>query len=205
MNWLAMALKLASHLPVEKLFIKRQDPGKALEELRQTLDPASLAEPQTALETTTSEPLLNESATRKGEVSTEETIAYQRRELGKELLLLEKHLQQACKIGGKPCDCCEKHPITIEALAQETLGMTEDPVLNEIIQWAKDIAPITTEAASTSREYDSQYPGIAIKARDLRKRLMGTEKTESLLSPDLSERVSKKVKDIVSEVLDDEY
>ena len=30
-------------------------------------------------------------------VSTEDTIVYQRREIGKELLLLEKHLQQGCK------------------------------------------------------------------------------------------------------------
>ncbi|GAJ24879.1 unnamed protein product, partial [marine sediment metagenome] len=46
-------------------------------------------------------------------VTTEETIAYQKRELGKELLLLEKHLREGCRIPpttGEPCDCCSpKH------------------------------------------------------------------------------------------------
>lgn len=66
-------------------------------------------------------------ATPSARVTSLETITYRRREIGKELLLLEKHSQQLCKIGGVACDRCEKHPITIEALAQETLGMTRRP------------------------------------------------------------------------------
>ncbi len=102
---------------------------------------------------------------------------------------------------GKACDCCEKHPITIEALVQETLGMTDDPVLNEIAQWTKTIAPVTTEEASASGKHDHQYPGMAVKARDLRKRLMGTVDINSLLSPELTERVNNKVKKLVGEAL----
>ncbi len=81
--------------------------------------------------------------------------------------------------------------------------MTDAPVLNEIAQWAKEIAALTTEAASSSGQYDNQYPGMAIKARELRKRLMGTVNIESLLSQDLTERIDKKVRDIVARTVDE--
>ena len=69
-------------------------------------------------------------------VSTEETVNYQRRELVKELTLLEGHLQQGCKINNKGCDCCEKHPIKIEGLAQETAGMVRDGLFSKLAGWA---------------------------------------------------------------------
>jgi len=127
-----------------------------------------------------------------GELTTDETIRYQKREIGKELLLLEKHFQQGCKIGGKPCDCCTKHPFTIEALAQETLGMTSDPALNEVIQWVREIEPKTTEDASASGKYDSEYPSLAIKARELRKAIMGTESPNALLGKEGGDETTKK-------------
>ena len=117
-----------------------------------------------------------------GHLTTEETIRYQRREIGKELLLLEKHLQQGCKIDAKPCDCCLKHPTAIEALAQEALGMASDPVFDEVIEWTREISPMTTEAASASGKYDRNYPKLAIKARELRKAVMGTESAGALLA-----------------------
>ncbi len=70
-------------------------------------------------------------------VSDEETVAYQGRELGKALLLMELHLQQKCKINGVPCDCCEKHPMAIEALAEEALGMTGNAQYSDIVSWTK--------------------------------------------------------------------
>jgi len=39
-------------------------------------------------------------------VTTDETIQYQKRQLVKELTLLEGHLQEGCAINGKACDCC---------------------------------------------------------------------------------------------------
>ena len=48
-------------------------------------------------------------------ISNEETISYQKREVAKEMLLLEKHLQQKCKMLGKACDCCEKHLLPLES------------------------------------------------------------------------------------------
>ena len=51
-------------------------------------------------------------------VTTEETIAYQNRELAKTLLVLETHLSQGCEIAGKVCDCCSpKHPMEMQKLA----------------------------------------------------------------------------------------
>lgn len=116
-------------------------------------------------------------------VSTEETIQYQKREIGKELLLLEKHLQQKCKIASKPCDCCRKHPVTLEALAQETMGMAPDPALAELIVWVRTIEPMTTEEASASGKYDDEYPEMAVKARELRKAIMPVEAVESESTP----------------------
>ena len=118
---------------------------------------------------------ISESKETKG-LTTDETINYQKREIVKELLLLEGHLQQGCKIGGTACDCCTKHPITIEALAQETTGMTPEPVFREIAEWARSVGEITSEAASASGKHDEEYPKLAIKAREFRKAIMPTEK-----------------------------
>jgi hypothetical protein len=108
-------------------------------------------------------------------VTTEETIAYQRRELAKELTLLEGHLSQGCKINNKACDCCEKHPIKIEGLALETAGMTPDPVYKRLASWVQEISPIITEEAAASGSYEGQYPQLAIQARDFRKTIMGSD------------------------------
>lgn len=111
-------------------------------------------------------------------LNTEETIRYQRREIIKDLTLLEGHLQQACKINSKPCDCCHKHPIKLEALAEETAGMTPELVFRELAKWAREIAPITTEAASASGKYDKEYPKLAMKAREFRKAIMPAQPLE---------------------------
>ena len=105
-------------------------------------------------------------------VSTDETIQYQRREIVKELTLLESHLQEGCKINSKPCDCCEKHPIKLEGLAQETAGMTPEPVFRDLAKWARSIAPITSRAAAGSGKHDEEYPRLAIDARNFRKAIM---------------------------------
>jgi hypothetical protein len=127
-------------------------------------------------------------------VSTEETIAYQKREISKELLLMEKHLQQHCKISGVACDCCGgKHLITIEGLAQETLGMTGDPVYNELVDWTKVVTPLTTANASASGKYEDKYPELALQAREMRKRIMGTADIMPLLDPAQQKRLKEVV------------
>lgn len=126
-------------------------------------------------------------------VSTKETINYQKREISKELLLLEKHLQQHCKINGTACDCCQKHPMSIEALSQEASGITGEPVYDEVAEWAKKIAPITTAEASASGKYEDDYSQMAVEARNLRKRVMGT--TEVL--PLLDSKEQEKLKEVL--------
>ena len=136
-------------------------------------------------------------------VSDAETIAYQDRELGKALLLMELHLQQKCKINGVPCDCCEKHPMAIEALAEEALGMTGDSQYSDITAWARRVTPMTTTAASTSGEYDELYPQLAQEARVFRKHLMGTEDIKALISPKERARITDETISSLKEMNDD--
>jgi len=77
---------------------------------------------------------------------------------------------------------CEKHPITIEALAQESLGMANDPVFKDVAKWSHSITSKTTQKASASGDYEDEYPRLAIKARELRKSVMGTDSVEALAS-----------------------
>lgn len=74
-----MALKLVSRIPINKLFYGPREPGKAWETLSQVL---TLKDNEMV------------TATPSAKVSTLETTTYQQRDIGKELLLLEKHFQQ---------------------------------------------------------------------------------------------------------------
>lgn len=109
-------------------------------------------------------------------VSTEATIAHQHKEIKGEMVLLEKHLTQGCKVMEKgkleACDCCEKHVDAIYRLTLETQGITVNPLYTQIIDWCRRVEPITTTAASKSGEYDAQYPKLATELRELRKSLM---------------------------------
>ncbi len=86
---------------------------------------------------------------------------------------------------------CEKHPMAIEALAEEALGMTGDPKFSDILAWAKKVTPMTTTEASTSGDYDKTYPELAQEARRFRKSIMGTEDIKALISPEERERITK--------------
>lgn len=105
-------------------------------------------------------------------VTKQETIAYQNRELAKVLLVLEGHLNQGCKIAGKPCDCCVKHPLELEKLIEEVLTMTSAPVYQDTLQFAHEVEQKTSVPAVKSGKYAAQYPVLAQHARDLRKRIM---------------------------------
>ena len=131
-------------------------------------------------------------------VSTAETMAYQKRQIGKQLLLMEIHLQQGCKIAGKACDCCEKHPMVIEGMAEEALGMTGDHVYADLMDWSRKIAPMTTAAASASGKYDGIYPGLAVEGRQYRKRIMGSAESRALLTPKEAAKVDAKVEEVMA-------
>lgn len=107
-------------------------------------------------------------------VDDDEVITYQNEEIVKELLLLDKHLQQGCKIHGTACDCCEKHPVTLQALAEETYGMTGHPIYAQISDWCKQINPMVSAEASASGDFDQDYAAMAMTCREFRKTLMGS-------------------------------
>lgn len=105
-------------------------------------------------------------------VTNADTIHYQERTIAKELLLVEKHLQEGCRIDGKPCDCCLKHTMTLEALAEETLGMTGDGLYKDIRDWASDMQAKTTAEANASGNFNDEYPKQAMTARVYRKKVV---------------------------------
>lgn len=208
MNWLSMALFTLTKVPFEKLFVKRSDPVKEVEKLealfrKDTLAGKLLSQPDTKIENRKTDNSVRESNAPeiRSMVTDEETIAYQKRELSKEILLLEKHLQQKCKILNKACDCCSKHLLPIEGLAQEALGMTGDSLYSEVQSWVRSITPVTTTEASASGHYDEQYPQLAVEARALRKRIMGTAEVSALLTPGLSEKVSAELQEILDRAM----
>ncbi len=202
-GFLSICLIALSRLPIERVFMKKTDPMESVEKLETALmghQPLSTPIKQ-AQTTPTVEGQAEPTPESPRRVTTAETIAYQRRELGKEILLVEKHLQQRCKIGGVACDCCEKHPIVIEALAQDALGMSADPVFTDIISWIREIAPMTTEVASQSGRFDEKYPEMAIKARIMRKNLMGTEEVKALLDTEQRKKVTEEVTEILNKAM----
>ena len=223
-NWLGLGLLALSKLPIEKMFYKRPDPIAQVDELAKRLTPSNAyqtpsnapeikepvpmepvgdpapVQPEVSLET---EDVISDKP-KDARITTPETVEYQKRELGKEIMLLEKHLQQKCKIFGRACDCCEKHPIVVEGLAQETLGMTGDRLYEEVANWAKKITPMTTEAASRSGKYDDIYPDLAVEGRNLRKRILGTADVKAMLSPELSAKVNGQVTEILNRTLKQE-
>ncbi|GAI12575.1 unnamed protein product [marine sediment metagenome] len=134
-------------------------------------------------------------------VSTEETIAYQKRELGKQLLLLQNHLEQGCRIPpttGEPCDCCSpRHTVTIEALALETYGITGDPIYQDLAKWAEEIERKTTIPEIESGRHN--YGEDAVEARKYRKKLLGSESLGALLSPSEHNQIAERATKMVEE------
>ncbi len=109
-------------------------------------------------------------------VTTAETVAYQNREIGKILLQMERHASQRFRIAGRVCECgAQKHLLDIEALAEETIAMVDNPsIYNKILDFVKDLGPKCTVEAVQTGKYDSEYQAYSNTARDLRKELLGT-------------------------------
>jgi hypothetical protein len=201
-----MALKLVEKVPFEKLLAR----GRPTRAEREDAFYRELAEKQSRRRFESggsslverpgaSREAVGSNPTPRSKVSQKEMELYQRREIGKSLLLLQKHFEQKCKIAGKACDCCEKHPMEIEALAQETLGITGDDLYHEIAEWARNIAPVTTVEASASGQYEKLYTQLAKEARAYRKRVMGTDDIAALMTPEQEEWVQKQLSTILSE------
>lgn len=123
-------------------------------------------------------------------LTSEEILAYQNREIGRELWALEKHLTQGCLIPDKtgkpvPCDCCEKGTF-ISGLAYESISIAEragkpSGIYSRIAKWCEELGPKVTVPAVESGQYD--YKKISGEASALRKELMGTTAFGALLTP----------------------
>ena len=192
MKWLSFIAEQVAKLPLERLFVRPPDNKKRLEDLQEILS-ESHVEPAEAPPENPPEEIPEEYEDQKGYleprrqkvhlepppangVSTEETVAYENREIVKNLDVLEKHYAQKLTIAGKKCDCgSTKHLLSIEALAEETISMVDNPQLYyRLIDWVKEVGPKSTTPAAQSGQYDNEYPIFAQQVRDFRKELAGS-------------------------------
>jgi len=127
-------------------------------------------------------------ATGASKLTNEETLAYQNREIGRELWQLEKHLAQGCRIPDRtgkpvPCDCCEKGGF-IAGLAYESIPIAErasssSVIYQKVARWVEELTPMVTVSAVESGQYD--YKKLSGQASALRKELMGSTSLKALL------------------------
>ena len=210
---LPLALDYATRIPFEKLLFKPPDKTKPLKELQTILtqsskpptEPLEEAEPAESLEeegdgivrrrphsgrpwappgTLAEKPLPPPGLT------TEQTVDYGNKNIGKALLQMEKHFAQGLMIKGIACDCgSSRHLLFMEAECEDTMAMVDDPsIYQKIIDWVEEVGPKSSEAASRSREYADEYPLFSHQARDLRKELLGTLDISALFNGPLKGR-----------------
>ena len=201
MNWLSLATIVVDKIPVERLLVKRPDNKKRLTELADILGQAKPkpveSQPDEANapdEEPAGEPLpgnlgnqrprvhLEPNPSVTSTVSTKETVDYQNREIGKNLLMLQRHLVQKFRINDRACDCGQsKHLLELEGLAEETIGMVDNPdIYYRVLDWVQRLGPISTVEKISSGKYDDKYAAFGTEARDLRKELMGTLDAKAL-------------------------
>jgi len=115
----------------------------------------------------------------------EQTTKMLKRRLAKELYKAELDLAAKLKIDGLPCDCLiVKHPLALEALAEEVIPKDPDnPVYSEIIQWIGDNESKVSIEGIMSGLYDNEYPKMAAQFNDFRKRVMGTAAFSAIEEP----------------------
>lgn len=177
-NWFALAIEAVSRLPVEKLIFRPPDRSKHLEELKKILKVKETAGTGSKYSVPVEvgrvhlEPNSNVAST----ITTKETVDYQNREIGKELLAMETHCVQGFKINGRFCDCgAHKHLLKIEALVEEAMAMVDNTEIYErILDWEHHLGPKCTVEIAQSGKYAKEYAGFGAEARTLRKELLGT-------------------------------
>jgi len=195
MNWLALVAQAVDKIPLERLLVRRSDEKERLQDLVKILGEAHSkpegAEPEPIpdlpeeigedthpanLGNTRPKVHLEANHSVTSTVTTKETVDYQNREIGKNLLMLNRHCIQKFRIAGRACDCGQsKHLLELEALAEETAGMVDNPdIYYRILEWVRRLGPISTVEDVSSGKYDDVYPAFGTEARDLRKELLGT-------------------------------
>lgn len=188
---------MVNRIPVERLLSRRPDNKKRFEELQEILGGA---EPKKAREESGAEALAEQHPKvhlepRKSAVSTEETIAYENREIVKRLRLMADHCVQKFRISSKPCDCGQfRHILEIEGLCEEAVQMVDNPnIYYSIIQTGKEIEPKVSLEAIGSGRYDEEYPKYAKVYRDLCKQLGFTEGMSEIDKPEPGKYFSEEV------------
>jgi hypothetical protein len=183
--------EIFNRVPIEKMMVKERDTSADREELKTILEtvPESQPEERPPVRHTATPGLLEPRKTApQGQsrrvyeptpvsgVSNEETLSYQKREVAKLLLRMERHYAQRMRIGGVACDCgASKHLLDMEAMAEEAIPITDYPdIFYRIVEWVGRVGPISSDQAARSGAYDDVYPHLSHEARDLRKELMGT-------------------------------
>lgn len=186
MNWGKVAAFIIDKIPFERVFAQEQDHTQERAELKEILHEIEdkRKPPEVKVERREIHLIqpdiqrefhIKKRAATKSDVTTEETIMYQNREISKILLQMERHAAQGFRINGKSCDCGSKHLPDLEALCEETIPMVNNPELYyDIINWVRIISDKITPEANDQALYRSEYPGYSAEARDYRKSLMGT-------------------------------
>ena len=193
MDWLVFFTNLINKVPIERVLFPPRDNAKALKEFAKTL-PAPESQIKAPSEQTPAIPSktpdkatqdVSTAVLERPRLTSEQTVAYQNREIGKQLLAMESHYSQGMKISGVPCDCgATKHLLYLEELCQETIPMAGEPsVYEEIVGWVREAEPKSTEEAAKSGKYDQDYPVLSGQAREFRKRLMGTLSPAAMIEP----------------------
>jgi len=194
-----LVVVLAQKVPWEKLIVKEPDYMTHLDKLQQIVMSGQVTPPITPASHSISVENLDIQPVQ-DQVNERELILYQQKELLKQLIPLEMHLAQGCKIAGKACDCCAKHPLAIESLAEETVPMagSNAGLYRDLAEWARGIGEMTSAQASESGQYDKEYPLLAQQARQFRK-VISQEMLRN--SPELREAVRRQAMANIDEEL----
>ncbi|MDD4874610.1 MAG: LAGLIDADG family homing endonuclease [Dehalococcoidales bacterium] len=128
-------------LPVENWIFKPKSRVEELQELKEMFPNMSTAAPANVGETQKGDKVhLQNNSSVTSSVSTKETVDYQNREIGKDLLSMETHCVQGFKINGRPCDCLvgntliynENAPIPIKGIGDKVFSHTG--IVREVTQ-----------------------------------------------------------------------
>ena len=217
MDWLSFITNMISRVPVERVLFPRPDHTKALGEFAASVgasETQNKAPSEQKTTTTTTQiaekppeikpqeaPKVHLTEPQPGGLSTEQTVDYQNREIGKLLLRMERHYAQKLRINGIPCDCgSSKHLLDMESLCEETVPMVDNPgVYYRIIDWIKKVGPKSTDESAKSGLYDEEYPVFSHEARDFRKEIIGTLDPSALFPQRLGEPEGTRILPVVSE------
>lgn len=200
---LDLAINIAQRTRWEALLIPPPDRTKELQELREIVEKNQARTPVPQKQESPAEALVlnNPLEVPRGPLTTDQTVAYHNREIGKLLLRMERHYAQKLRINGIPCDCgASKHLLDIEALVEETIPMVDSPqIYYRLIEWVRAVGPKSTEEAAKSGKYDEEYPAMSHQARDFRKEVLGTLDTAAMFPQNPGEPEGTRIVPVLSE------